>query len=400
MTLILGTLLYVVLLGMFSIFQGTLNSNQNAKKRKRMPQIVTMQFLEVLVTVGYSLFLWESIYLDKDHWIIPLIIVLAFVTYSFMIIHRFCKGLGVRQEKNLTPRIGFLYRLLHIVCTPFTFFIRIPVFNETEEVTEEDIREMINTSQKGGHLEEPQKELFENVFAFDDTSVEEICTHRNEVVCLYLEDDMKIWNDIIQKNRHTFYPICQEDSDDIIGVLDTRDYFRMDIRDREQILSHAMDKPLFILENTKADDCFMEMKKRKYYFAIVIDEYGGMSGIVTLHDIVETILGEMYEEEDEEDPEEIQALGDQTYRIYGFADLEEVQNTLGISLPVDNYDTFGGYVLGCYGSIPEDGERFDVHCPNMDVFVKEMKNHRVVETIVQIKMKNEEEEHEITAGSH
>ena len=330
MTLILGTLLYVVLLGMFSIFQGTLNSNQNAKKRKRMPQIVTMQFLEVLVTIGYSLFLWESIHSDEGRWIGPLIITLAFVTYSFVIIHRFCKGLGVRQEKSLTPRIGFLLRFLHLICTPLTFFIRIPVLNETEEVTEEDIREMINTSQKGGHLEEPQKELFENVFAFDDTSVEEICTHRNEVVCLYLEDDMKTWNEIIQKNRHTFYPICQEDSDDIMGVLDTRDYFRMDIRDREQILAHAMDKPLFILENTKADDCFMEMKKRKYYFAIVIDEYGGMSGIVTLHDIVETILGEMYEEEDEEDPEEIQILGDQTYRIYGFANLEEVQDTLGI----------------------------------------------------------------------
>ena len=100
--------------------------------------------------------------------------------------------------------------LLQILCTPLTFFVRIPVLNESEEVTEEDIREMIQTSQESGHIEEPQKELFDNVFEFDDTSVEEICTHRSEVVCLYLEDDMNQWKQVIHDNRHTFIPSARK----------------------------------------------------------------------------------------------------------------------------------------------------------------------------------------------
>ena len=241
--------------------------------------------------------------------------------------------------------------------------------------------------------------MFDNVFEFDDTSVEEICTHRSEVVCLYLEDDMDQWKQVIHDNRHTFYPICQEDEDDVVGVLDTRDYFRMDAQNQDYILAHAVDKPLFVLENTKADDCFMEMKKRKYYFAIVIDEYGGMSGIVTLHDIVETILGEMYEEEDEEEPEEIQKLDQNSFRIYGSASLEDVQKELNIPLPVQDYDTFGGYLLSSYGSVPDDGEQFDIHFDHMDVTVKEMKNHRVMETIVNVIQNEEENKDETVAGS-
>lgn len=399
MTILVYTLIYILVLAFLSLWQGTLSQKKTSEKRKKLPQLVTIQFLITVTLCLYTLALWFETQTFLVHQGLHILVVLAWAVYSFMIVHRLCKGYGVRKEKELTHGLHLLTHVLQVLCTPLTFFVRIPVLNETEEVTEEDIREMIQTSQESGHMEEPQKELFENVFAFDDTSVEEICTHRNEVICLYLEDDVQKWKQVIHDNRHTFYPVCQEDEDDVIGILDTRDYFRMDQQDQDYILAHALDKPLFVLENTKADDCFLEMKKRKYYFAVVIDEYGGMSGIVTLHDIVETILGEMYEEEDEEEPEEIQKLDDNSFRIYGSASLEDVQEALHIELPIEDYDTFGGYLLGYYGSIPDDGEQFDVHLDTMDVTVKEMKNHRVIETIVNVIKKKEDEEHETTAGS-
>lgn len=399
MKVLIYTLIYLLLLGFLSLWQGTLSLIKVSEKRKKVPQLVTIQFLIGFLLCGYTLLLHAEIHSYFTNQYVMYGVLLIWCTYSFIIVHRLCKGFGVKKEKQLARRLKPLTTLFQILCTPLTFFVRIPVLNESEEVTEEDIREMIQTSQESGHIEEPQKELFDNVFEFDDTSVEEICTHRSEVVCLYLEDDMNQWKQVIHDNRHTFYPICQEDEDDVVGVLDTRDYFRMDAQNQDYILAHAVDKPLFVLENTKADDCFMEMKKRKYYFAIVIDEYGGMSGIVTLHDIVETILGEMYEEEDEEEPEEIQKLDQNSFRIYGSASLEDVQKELNIPLPVQDYDTFGGYLLSSYGSVPDDGEQFDIHFDHMDVTVKEMKNHRVMETIVNVIQHEEENKDETVAGS-
>lgn len=174
----------------------------------------------------------------------------------------------------------------------------------------------------------------------------------------------------------------------MIGVLDTRDYFRLDDTSKECVLAHAVDHPLFISENGKVDDVFNEMKSQKTYFAIILDEYGGMTGIVTLHDIIETLLGEMYEPEDEIEPEDIVSLGENKWEIYGFADLKDVQEELKIELPVDDYDTFGGYVLGSYGHIPSDGTTITVDLPQLRVEVKEILNHRVGKTIVE-KIKGE-----------
>ena len=132
----------------------------------------------------------------------------------------------------------------------------------------------------------------------------------------------------------------------------------------------------------KTDDLFREMQQRKTYFAIVLDEYGGMNGIVTLHDIVETILGEMNEEDDFVEPEDIQKLSKDKYLINGTTDLEEVQDVLNIPLPIDEFETFGGYILDCYGKLPEDGSTFDIDLKDIHVHVKNMTHHRIDQMIV------------------
>lgn len=276
--------------------------------------------------------------------------------------------------------------------TPFTFFLRFEVEKEQEDYSEEDIYEVIN----GGGVEPSQKEFIENLFEFDDTPVEEICTHRSEVVCLYLNDDKETWKQTILENRHTLYPVCDEDNDDVVGILDTRDYFRLDSIEQDNVINKAMDQPFFISQNMKADVLLKEMKIKKVYFAVLLDEYGGMTGIVTLHDIIETLLGEIQEDDDIEEPDPIQQIDSDQFRIYGQADIEDVEKALGISLEDEDCDTFGGYILNHYGQIPDEGSHFKVSLDLMDVYVKEVKNHRIGQTIVQIKRKEEGNQHEST----
>ena len=276
--------------------------------------------------------------------------------------------------------------------TPFTFFLRFEVEKEQEDYSEEDIYEVINS----GGVEPSQKEFIENLFEFDDTPVEEICTHRSEVVCLYLNDDKETWKKTILENRHTLYPVCDDDNDDVVGILDTRDYFRLDSIEQDNVINKAMDQPFFISQNMKADVLLKEMKIKKVYFAVLLDEYGGMTGIVTLHDIIETLLGEIQEDDDIEEPDPIQQIDADQFRIYGSADIEDVEKTLGISLEDEDCDTFGGYILNHYGQIPDEDSHFKVSLDLMDVYVKEVKNHRIGQTIVQIKRKEEGNQHEST----
>lgn len=281
---------------------------------------------------------------------------------------------------------------IQTLCTPFTFFLRFEVEKEQEDYSEEDIYEVINS----GGVEPSQKEFIENLFEFDDTPVEEICTHRSEVVCLYLNDDKETWKKTILENRHTLYPVCDEDNDDVVGILDTRDYFRLDSIEQDNVINKAMDQPFFISQNMKADVLLKEMKIKKVYFAVLLDEYGGMTGIVTLHDIIETLLGEIQEDDDIDEPDPIQQIDADQFRIYGQADIEDVEKALGISLEDEDCDTFGGYILNHYGQIPDEGSHFKVNLDLMDVYVKEVKNHRIGQTIVQIKRNEEGKQNEST----
>lgn len=321
-------------------------------------------------------------------YIVVLLLVYAYILLSDLLPRKFANAHLNQFEKPFMS----IAKGIQSLCTPFTFFLRFEVEKEQEDYSEEDIYEVINS----GGVEPSQKEFIENLFEFDDTPVEEICTHRSEVVCLYLNDDKETWKKTILENRHTLYPVCDEDNDDVVGILDTRDYFRLDSIEQDNVINKAMDQPFFISQNMKADVLLKEMKIKKVYFAVLLDEYGGMTGIVTLHDIIETLLGEIQEDDDIEEPDPIQQIDADQFRIYGQADIEDVEKALGISLEDEDCDTFGGYILNHYGQIPDEGSHFKVSLDLMDVYVKEVKNHRIGQTIVQIKRKEEGKQNEST----
>ena len=258
---------------------------------------------------------------------------------------------------------------------------------EEEKVTEEEIRGLLLEGNEQGTIQSEENEIIQNVFEFDDTDVQEICTHRREIVALHMEDDDEDWARTIFENRHTFYPVCDKTMDDVIGILDTRDYFRMNERSKESLIAHAMQQPLFIPETMTANVLFRKMKESRTYFAVVVDEYGGLTGIITLHDIMESLVGDLEDKNEPPRPSEIEQLSQDEWCIQGCAPLDDVAEALDISLPTDTYDTFSGYICGMLDRVPNDGERFKCESEELIIEVREVESHTVGAAIVKRKEK-------------
>lgn len=251
-------------------------------------------------------------------------------------------------------------------------------------VTEEEILMLLAEGNEKGQIPEEESEMIQHVFEFDDIPVEQICTRRREVVSLSVKDSMEQWEEIIHENRHTFYPVCGEEQEDIIGVLDTKDYYRLPDRSRENVMECAVDQAFFIPETMKANVLFGKMKQTRRYFAVVIDEYGGLSGIITLHDLMEVLVGDLDDIEEPIRPKEIEVIGEGNFRIQGSTSLNEVEEELKVTLPTEDYDTFSGFICGMIGRIPNDGERFEWTMDQMTVHVRKVENHVIVEAEVSV----------------
>ena len=258
--------------------------------------------------------------------------------------------------------------------------------NEAEDqVSEEEIRMMVDAGSEKGTIDHQEKEFIQNVFEFNDIMVGNISTHRTDVVVLWLEDSDEVWEKTIHESRHTLYPVCDGSPDKIVGILNAKDYFRLQDKSRENVMASAVDKAFFIPEIMKANVLFAKMKQTRNYFAVIVDEYGGLSGIITLHDLMEALVGDLRELEEPVEPEDIEKLDEGVWKIQGSADLEDVAEELKIKLNLDDYDTFSGYICGEIGRIPGDGESFHVETEELSIDVRNVENHVIRETIVRLK---------------
>ncbi len=257
---------------------------------------------------------------------------------------------------------------------------------DEEKVSEEEIRMMLTAGNRQGIIDEDESQIIENVFEFDDITAEQICTHRVDVIYLDTEDDMKVWTESICGGRHTYYPVCEGSIDEVRGVLDTKEYFRMKAKDdRAAVMKKAVKKACFIPETMKANVLFRNMKKKGFYFAVVIDEYGGLSGIITLHDLLEALVGDLREEEEPAKPEDIRRLSGNKWMVCGWADIDDVSEELGVFLPSDLYDTFGGFICGKLDEIPEDGAEPYLETDALIIKVHSVEGHRIGCTTVEKK---------------
>ena len=253
---------------------------------------------------------------------------------------------------------------------------------------------MLSEGSQQGTIDQSETEMIQNVFDFNDISVEQICTHRIDVTSLDINDSLETWQGIIFESRHTFYPVYKENTDNIIGILNTKNYFRMENKSKYEIVKHAIDKPWFVPENMKANVLFQNMKTSRKYIAVLIDEYGGMSGLITLHDLIEALVGDLYELEDAVQSPDILQIGENSWEIQGSADLGDVAEALGIDLPTEDFDTYNGYVCDVIGRVPANGETFSCETEDLSIQVHSVVNHRIGDSTVIKKIKPAEEDEE------
>jgi len=211
-----------------------------------------------------------------------------------------------------------------------------------------------------------------------------------------MEETPEEWEKTIHESRHSRYPICDETADNVVGILNVKDYFRLEDKSRESVMKNAVYPAYFVPETVRADVLLRQMKESRNHFAIVLDEYGGTLGVVTIQDLLEQLVGDL---EDDvaaaEEQEPITQMDSGTWRIAGIAPLSDVEEAIGVSLPTEEYDTFGGLVFGCYGSVPDDGTTFEIDFENLHIKVNEIRDHRLENAIVcRIEPEPEEEEKE------
>ena len=299
------------------------------------------------------------------------------------------EGLALGMSGMLTMVSKFFAPLVWLLTASTNGILKLLGINpedEDETVSEEEIYMMLEVGAEKGTIDKEETEWIRNVFAFDDTSVDEVCTHRVDVTALGLEESDEEWKETILQSRFTYYPVYREDQDDIVGVLNTKDYFRLEEQSRENVLTKAVEKPYYVPETMKADVLFHNMKKERKHFAVVLDEYGGLSGVISMHDLMELLVGDL-----DADEKEIVAVGEITWKISGGASLDDVAEELEIKLPVEEYDTFGGYIFGELGKIPDDGAKFVLEAGGMKIQVEKVENHRIIETVVKYEKPAEEQ---------
>ena len=251
-------------------------------------------------------------------------------------------------------------------------------------VTEEGIRQMVDAGGSNGSIDESEKEMINNIFELSNTSVEEIATHRTDIVAVPLEATLAEIKEVLMEEKYSRIVVYEDNIDNIVGVFHVKDLVKYILTDSTRMeegnfhLEDIMMQPYFVPFSKKTDELIEEMQREKVHMAIVIDEYGGTSGIVTMEDVMEEIVGNVFDEYDLEEEEDICPIDENSYSISGKADLQDVAEQLGIVFEDDeDYDTLGGYLIGRLGRIPEDDEMPEIAVGGWLFQIKQFEEKRI-----------------------
>lgn len=311
------------------------------------------------------------------------------------------KQLGLRYAEavalNVAGPIDFIAR----VTAPFVWFLNASVnfvlrlFGVTpgnsQEVTEEEIRMMVDIGEENGAIESDEKRMIENVFEFNNTTAAEVMTHRTEMVALDIEAPPEEVEKVLMSCGFSRVPVYREDIDEIIGFLHFREYLSAKVQGNSAPDIRKLLKPVYLAPETmRANILFRNMQSKKFGMAIILDEFGGTSGLVTIEDLLEEIVGSLYDEYDEADIE-IEQLGEGEWRIDGSMRLDEISRRLDLALPEEEYDTIGGLVFGMLNEVPTVGATVELPASGISIRVESVEERRVDKVILQYTPPQEEE---------
>ena len=305
------------------------------------------------------------------------------------------KRIAMRRAEKMALGLSGLLKFVSVFFAPLVWLLTVSTNGvlrlfgirpdeEESPATEEEIMLMVESSSEHGAINAKENELIQNVFEFNDTSVGEVCTHRKDTAILFTTDSEEEWRNTLNENYHTYYPVCGKDADDVIGILNTKIYFRLEDQSRENVLERAVEPAVFAAESMPADKLFYRMKSTREYFAVVVDEYGGMSGIVTIHDLIELLVGDLTDKGEVSDYE-ILPLSDREWKMTGRTPLDEVEKALKIKFPEEakeENETLGGYACSLLGAVPDDGTTAEITTDLFKISVMSVKDHCIEEMVV------------------
>lgn len=366
--------------------------------------------------------LGSSIFLINDapsYWQAALFCLIA-MPFAMIICQMAPEKIGKKKAENVLLKMRHLIRFFSWIMTPVTVimdslargiasFFGVNPQDPEEEVTEEGIRAMVDIGEESGVIESEEREMIENVFEFGDMSAADCMTHRTDVTALWIDDDEETILSTIRQTGLSRFPVYQEDIDDVVGILATRDYLLNQSMKQPKPWKDLIREAYFVPETVKTDVLLRNMQHAKTHIAIVVDEYGGVSGLVTMEDLLEEIVGKIYDEFDPAAEMEIQPMAEDEWRISGAADLESVAEALEIRIPeTEDYDTLGGWIFSRFSTIPEDGATPDTllyctpdgeapeegDCDQLEIQVEKIEDHRIAWAKVHLIRKKTDEDAE------
>ena len=297
-----------------------------------------------------------------------------------------------RQFLRVVRRpVGWLESLLRPVRAVLSGFTALTVKTvgdgrtlEHPELSEEELRTLVDVGASEGVVERGEREMIHKVFELEDTSVRSIMVPRTDMFCLDVATPTAAVLPALRENLHSRVPVYDGSIDVIIGVLYTKDllaYVATGLPDDFKLRNH-LHPPYFVPESKRADALLQEFQAKRLHLAIVVDEFGGTAGLVSLEDLLEELVGEIADEHDE--PERlIQRLDESTYRVAGKLPIDELNSAAGLAIPSEDYDTVGGWVLDLFGRVPRKSER--VETPELVVTVEKIERTRIVEVLIALR---------------
>jgi putative hemolysin len=299
------------------------------------------------------------------------------------------KRLAMHNSEGIALHVAGILNFISIAFRPFVSFLAfstnllvrpfgVDPEGEENNVTEEEIRMMVDVGEENGNIEESEKEMINNVFEFSDRIAGEIMTHRTEVSAVEPSCTLE---DIIQiglTEGFSRIPVYEDDLDNIIGIIYIKDLLNFIGTPTDEVFNvrGIMHPPLFVPETKKCRELFKVLKSQKQHIAVVVDEYGGTAGIVTMEDLLESIVGDIQDEYDHEE-EEYSKIDESTFTIEGTTALEDVSELLDVDLPVGEYDTLGGMIIDMLGRIPHEDEQPSVEVMGVTFTVESVVERRI-----------------------
>ena len=290
-------------------------------------------------------------------------------------------------EKIAFGTIGVV-RFIYVFTAPFVKFLTwstnvvSKIFgvtgSEEEVVTEEEIRMMIDVGEEKGSIEENEKELINNVFEFNDKVASEVMIHRKEIYAIDVKSDIADILSDLKEYKYSRIPVYEDNIDNIVGMLYIKDLLAYAYLKKEVKIKKLMREVYFVPENKPINELFRELQKTKHQIAVVLDEYGGTAGLITMEDIIEELVGNIFDEYDDVEPE-YEQIDENTFRISGSVSIFDLRKILEIEdIPDGDYDTLSGYLIELLGRIPEDDEMPEIETDKVTYKIEDYEDKRIL----------------------